>query len=198
MGAHMEAHMGSHGGHVGHEERGGHGEHGGRPGRQWHQCNGQAAVLPGSPPELAAAPLRCPDSRSPVFESRRSSPMYDSRRGSPIFESRRNSPIFEMRAVHVLPARAPVAAPGAGAGAAECHGLDLLHRHEPAQRPHVAHVHELHELHHDCAMDLPVDMEEHLQNCRCHCDHMGYGNYQVRSDAVPDSLWLHFTRIEMS
>ncbi|KAF0298727.1 hypothetical protein FJT64_003932 [Amphibalanus amphitrite] len=156
----------------------------GRAGRPWHQCNGQAAVLAGSPPELAAAaPLRCPDSRSPVYESsRRGSPLYDSRHDSPIFESRRNSPIFEMRAVHVLPARAPPGGAGAGAGAAECHGLDLLHRHELAQRPHVAHVahvHELHELHHECAMDMPVDMEEHLQSCRCHCDHMGYGNYQA-------------------
>lgn len=27
---------------------------------------------------------------------------------------------------------------------------------------------------------LPPDLQSHLQNCRCQCDHLGYGNYQVR------------------
>ena len=26
---------------------------------------------------------------------------------------------------------------------------------------------------------LPPDLQRHLQNCRCQCDHLGYGNYQV-------------------
>ena len=27
---------------------------------------------------------------------------------------------------------------------------------------------------------LPEELEEHLRTCRCTCNHMGYGNYQVR------------------
>lgn len=26
---------------------------------------------------------------------------------------------------------------------------------------------------------LPPDLQRHLQNCRCQCDHLGYGNYEV-------------------
>ena len=27
---------------------------------------------------------------------------------------------------------------------------------------------------------LPPDLQRHLEDCRCQCDHLGYGNYQVR------------------
>lgn len=32
---------------------------------------------------------------------------------------------------------------------------------------------------HESLGSLPADLQRHLQNCRCPCDHLGYGNYQV-------------------
>ncbi|XP_047741066.1 uncharacterized protein LOC125179364 [Hyalella azteca] len=32
---------------------------------------------------------------------------------------------------------------------------------------------------HESLGSLPPDLQRHLQNCRCPCDHLGYGNYQT-------------------
>ena len=79
------------------------------------------------------------------------------------------------------------------------------HHHQRQHQMTPKHHHRHHKLHHPEGSDLGYDsrcdmfglesvyeIEQHIRNCRCLCDHLGHGNYldyQVRNIKTSFSLY---------
>ncbi|KAF0287712.1 hypothetical protein FJT64_013882 [Amphibalanus amphitrite] len=138
----------------------------------WSQRNGQVPVDRSVPDPETIPMRRLSGQDSPTYDVTDppygvSTPPYDV--STPPYDA--STPPYDVAFPHVLPSRPPHASELGG-----FRGLDLLARAEgPPECPDTPPPPP------ECLVDIPPDLEEHLQSCRCPCDHLGYGNYQPAS-----------------
>ena len=131
----------------------------------WSQRNGQVPVDRSvTAPDPETIPMRrLSGQESPLYDV--TTPPYDV--STPPYDV--STPPYDVAFSHVLPSRPPPVPELSG-----FRGLDLLARADgPPECPGTPPPPP------ECLVDIPPDLEEHLQSCRCPCDHLGYGNYQV-------------------